>query len=492
MSTFEKLIALHKEDLARSIFPLDTNHYLLESGADELNDYVYNKIGPSETADASFITQQRVYASKHGLNLRRTQKLDPVSEFFIYDIVYRHRNNFRPDFSVSRRNFGYRFLNGSPIPASASYKDYKDAISEAAFKYKFFLKFDIANYFNSVYHHDLASWFAEYAESDNDREIFGKFFRQINAGRSVDCLTQGILPTKILGSHFLKFVDNSPKIKSPILLRFMDDFYLFSNDQRTLFDDFIIIQKLLGEKCLSVNPSKTEFGESIPAFVDTSVDSVRLSLLKRKRIIYRSSGGLEEDEDVDVVLSEAEVSYLLSLLDSKTMDEEDAELILALMRESGNDVLKHLSHILARFPYLSRNVALFCDHISDESALADLLVEFLDAQDIIAEYQLFWIARIVEKKLLGNPKAADLVTRLYEHRSATKISRAKILEIPSKRYGLSELRAEHLRSGSSDWLSWSSAVGSRCEVKSSRNHLLGYFANGSQINKLIAAIIQKK
>jgi hypothetical protein len=80
---------------------------------------------------------------------------------------------------------------------------------------------------------------------------------------------------------------------------------------------------------------------------------------------------------------------------------------------------------------------------------------------------------------------------LSQHRNATDIARAKILEIPDSRYGLPEMREAYLREGRSDWLAWASAVGSREMDKQARNYLLDYFKNGSAMNRLIAEIIQK-
>jgi len=491
MRTYSKVIELHREDLPRTIFPLETNAYLISTGASIISDYVYNKIGPSETANASFLSQERVYAAKHGYNLRRTQKLDPIAEFYIYDLIYRHRAKFRNDYSLNRRSFGYRFKDGQPISPSRAYKDFKESIVRAAQEFTCYCKFDVASYFNSVYHHDLSTWFSDLAESETDSQVFGKFFRQINAGRSVDCLTQGILPTKILGSHFLKFVDNSPRLRSELLLRFMDDIYLFSNSERVLREDFVVIQKLLGDKSLSVNPQKTYFGEAAPAFIDRQVNALRIELVRRSMKVYRSSLDEEEENENVARLNASEIKYLLNLLESGSMDEDDAELVLVLMRESSDQVVPYLTYILEKFPYLSRNVSLFCDYIDDLSGLTSLLVKFVDDNDILSEYQLFWIARTVEKRLMGVQAVGVLIAKLYEHRSATKVSRAKILEIQSKKYGLPELRSEHLRSGGSDWLSWSSAYGVLCEPKSGRNHLLGYFANGSQINDIIAKTLKQ-
>jgi hypothetical protein len=37
----------------------------------------------------------------------------------------------------------------------------------------------------------------------------------------------------------------------------MDDFYLFSDDASAIRSDFMLVQKLLGDKSLSLNPNKT-------------------------------------------------------------------------------------------------------------------------------------------------------------------------------------------------------------------------------------------
>ena len=118
------------------------------------------------------------------------------------------------------------------------------------------VKFDIAAYFNSIYHHDLVQWFSEVGAKSDNVEQFGQFLREANGGRTVDCLPHGIHPCKLVGSEFLKFVDNSMRLRSDLLLRFMDDFYLFANDAEVINMDFVLVQQLLGEKGLSLKSCK--------------------------------------------------------------------------------------------------------------------------------------------------------------------------------------------------------------------------------------------
>ena len=62
------------------------------------------------------------------------------------------------------------------------------------------------------------------------------------------------------------------------------------------------------------------------------------------------------------------------------------------------------------------------------------------------------------------------------------------MEIP--RADLDDMRGEYLKGGRSDWLAWSSAVGSREVAKGKRNHLLKYYANGSPMNRIIASCVK--
>jgi hypothetical protein len=96
-------------DYPRTLFPLTTTGLLVAKFSTELKDFLYNTLLCKTSASPGFLVQQRCYSAKRGYNLRRTVKLDPVAEFFIYDIVFRNRKSFRSDHRVSRQSFGYRF-----------------------------------------------------------------------------------------------------------------------------------------------------------------------------------------------------------------------------------------------------------------------------------------------------------------------------------------------------------------------------------------------
>jgi len=113
--------------------------------------------------------------------------------------------------------------------------------------------------------------------------------------------------------------------------------------------------------------------------------------------------------------------------------------------------------------------------VPDKEELGNIVLDFLNESKNVTDYQLFWIAKIAEKHLSMTARFGDILSCLLEHPNASVLSKAKILEIPEKRFGMDNLREEHLRTGGSDWLSWASAVGSREEKKANRNHLWDIF-----------------
>ncbi|QLQ31497.1 MAG: hypothetical protein HZT40_07710 [Candidatus Thiothrix singaporensis] len=223
---------------------------------------------------------------------------------------------------------------------------------------------------------------------------------------------------------------------------------------------------MLGEKGLSINPVKTKLGEIDHLGLEKKIDDLKLGLLRHRALVVGGSGVDEyDDSDYGENLTEEEIDYLFNLLRSEELEEEDAELVLSLMRDEGNDVLEFIPTFLQKFPNLSKNIYYFSDHIDDKEAIASLVSEHLSDAEVITEYQLFWLGKLLESQLLSTSHASDLLINIFEHQNSTDISRAKILEIPELRFGMADLREEHLRTGASGWLSWASAVGSREEKK---------------------------
>lgn len=485
-----------KSDFTGTLFPLKTNLLVAEKHEKEVSDYIYQKILDDKQEADNFLAQQRVYATKQGGHLRRTVKLDPVAEYFLYDISYRNRAIFRPEVSNVRRSFGYRFVSGAHIPVHKAYEEYKICLTDSDSKFKHNLQFDIASYFNCLYHHDIAHWFASGSGvSEVDSNALGKFFREINAGRSVDFLPHGIYPCKMIGNEFLKVVDLSAQLKSSKLVRFMDDFTLFDDNPDVLKQDFSRIQQLLGQFGLNVNPSKTFYNKNI-ANVGETLSALRESLIEIVEEIHEvhSASGVdfvEVESEIEMNLTNEQVNALLALLIDDSLEEADADLILGFLRSHSDSILEHLPMLLRRFPNLTKHIHLICSTVSEKAELATVLLGHLNRETFFLEYQLFWLACIVEDYLIGYGCYGDVLMRIFELTQDFKIARAKVLEIPEQGFGFKEIRGEFLKTGQSDWLSWTSALGTRSLKAAERNYVLDYFSKGSPMNYLIAGCAKK-
>lgn len=395
-------------DLGKTLFPLRTNKVLGEAAFEKFVEYA--KSNPEH-----FLPQKRVFAMKQGGHLRRTFKLDPVAEMFLYDLLYRNRNFFRRPTNKRRETFGYNFNAGEPTEATLSYRGFKGATSQYRKVYAHSISFDVASYFNSVYHHDLVHWFERIGASSDDVGALGGFLREINSGRSIDCLPQGLYPPKMIGNSFLEFVQQSGRLQSDVLIRFMDDFVLFANDKQTLLSDFYYVQEALSAKGLSVNPSKTRLFLKGDDEIDRTLDGVKKGLLRKRRRAVRR-GYDEDDSEVDEELrnlTKKETDLLRELLARPHLEEEDAELVLALTGNHSADVLARFEDLLRDFPHLAKSIYQFTRYVRDKDSLSAIIAKFAAETKIIPEFQLFWLGVILEESLLGTKQAGEIAHSLY-------------------------------------------------------------------------------
>jgi hypothetical protein len=271
----------------------------------------------------------------------------------------------------------------------------------------------------------------------------------------------------------------------------------------------ILTQALLSDRGLSINEKKTRFLEGYDEGTDlpANVDAMKIHLLRKRRaelLVNDKYGedsdeeGEDEDEDEDDAhpsqldaLTEEEQEYLVSLLKADSIAEEDAELVLTLMGEHSSDIFEYIPTLIRGFPALTKRIYQFCENLEDKAEVTAAILGYLKSNPVVTESQLFWFGMMVEDHLLRTPKVGELLRVLYEDDHATAISKAKILEIPEKRFGLPDLRDEQLRSGQSDWLAWAAAVGARVHPKGQRNQMLKYFRRPSPMNTLIGEFVEQ-
>jgi len=475
------------------LFPLQTNLFFLEHGESELRHFTYEKVFDQNNKDVSFLPSPPVYALKDSLHIRKSLQLDPLGTFYFYDFALRNSSFFQQSVNPKalRYNFGYSFMGSCPVSSFKQYHLFRARKYELKKQFRYFAKVDIANCFNSFYQHDIVSFVSSNVSQQESMQL-GQFLREGNGGRSINCFPQGIYPAKLVGNFFLKFIEESRELKSSAIIRFLDDIFLFSNNQNILEQDIIRIQVLIGKYALALNAEKTKFGSRSSDFEEKKLDKIKKSLLKKREKIkdYDRDSDYEEGEEASLELEPEEVEYLKWIIEQKNVEEEDVELALSLLKEDGNQANHLTDLVLSHYPGLIKNLYQLVSDIKDDGEIWKSITYRLKAQ-YIQEYELFWITRIIIDLYKFNEVSAELLLSIFNHPSATTIVKSAILEITKNEYGLFELKDTFLKNYPSGIQAASAVVGLSMLEKSKRNQTYKYAGKASPTMHVLCAIASK-
>lgn len=481
------LIKFIKDDYLKGLFPLHANLFFAEQGEQELRDFIYNKVFNPQNPDISFLPSPSVYALKDSLHLRKSLQLDPIGTFYLYDFALRNSAYFQQSSGPSalRFSFGYGFTGSSCISSYKQYHAFRERKYALKKQYKYFAKLDIANCFNSFYHHDIVSFISTLVSQPESLQI-GQFLRESNGGRSVNCFPQGIYPAKLIGNFFLKFIEESRELKSSAIIRFLDDIFIFSNSQRTIEQDVIRIQTLIGKYALALNADKTKFGSRASDFEERKLDAIKKSLLKKRE----NANDYDNEDDVSITLDPEEVEYLVWLIEQRNITEEDVELALSLLNEDAYEASRLTELVLTQYPGLIKNLYKLINDIDDEGQIWQSITKRLKAK-FIQEYELSWLTRIVIDLYPFNERSAEVLLTIFNHPSATTIVKSAILEVPNNDYGLFELKDTFLKNSPSGIQAACAIVGLNKLEKAKRNQIYKYAGKASPIMNLLCYVASK-
>lgn len=476
------------EDNARGFFPLDSNRILCRIAGDAIHKFVYENILSGKETASRFQRAHRADVLKRKGGTRRVLVLDPYATYFFYDFLIRNGERItQGPVSARAERFGYIFTDGKAANASAGYSKFRLRRNELANEYDHFLRIDIQNCFNSIYHHDITAFVER--RCPGEQLHFGKFLRENNGDRSIYCLPQGLLPGKTIGNAYLEFIENYSLLRADRVIRFMDDVVLFSNDRNALVHDLYALQRVLGNHALALNEAKTQWGVRGGHFIDRYVDDIKVRLLKARRELEH----LEYADEYVVNLDAEEIDYLKNLLKSEDASYEDADLALSLLMASGINDLVHeaAKHVLQGHTYLIKSLHRYIDRFDVPEVLLELVAASI-RKAVCHEYELFWVARILRD--LANPYhelVAKLLLEVYYHGSATAVVKAVVLEERANPFGLEETKLEVLRNPSSVLETLCAAVGLVGQPKGQRNSLYRYASNTGPFVKVALSELEK-
>ena len=349
-------------DYNRWIFPLRTPLIYANTDPTALREHIYNNIFNSQQPDG-FVAGHLAFSRKDEYHLRRVFVLDPISTFYIYDFVYKYRSKFKKPADNIRQSFGHAFQNGTPVDAYRDYHTFRRRKYELIKQYGHFAYVDIFNCFNSFYHHEVTTFMRTTTTEESGSE-FGQFLRELNAGDSIACFPQGLYPAKVMGNAYLSFIENSRKLKSPSLLRFLDDIVVAGKSYSDVCDHLMELQYLLDKHHLALNDSKTIVGDRETSHGEKHLDEIKMSLLQKREsamLLYDDFDDNDDDDNdrdnIEVpTLNAEEREYLTSLVQSRNVAQEDVELALTLMQNERDAINLLLDPVLDRAPHLLKGL----------------------------------------------------------------------------------------------------------------------------------------
>ena len=477
-------------DYRRWLFPLRSNVMFVRYGESALRSFVWGEVLNSKDSKAAFLPCPTAFALKDNVHLRHTLVLDPIAMFFLFEFVLVNQRHFKVRISSNRQMYGYAFKSAKPIDSFADYHRYRRRKYRLKKKYEYYAFADIVNCFNSFYHHDVSEAIESRIGLKQSQE-FGQFLREINAGMSISCFPQGLYPAKVVGNWFLSFIESSMKLKSSAIIRFLDDIYLFSNDRYCVHEDMLVLQHILGRHALSLNTEKTKFGSEESDFDERELDDIKKKLLRKRENRATAYDDSDEDWEDDSAfdLDEEEIEYIEDLISMKNVVEEDVELALSLVRDHPEIQMKLVTLVLEQFPHLIKSLYGIIETIKGyDSELFSLLRTKL-IQDVLTDFELFWLVRIVLDYYEFSSVSVDMLTDIYKHPSATSVVRAAILEYPGMKHGLQDMKVDALRQEPVTPAGIAAIAGLRKMGRGKRNQLYKYAAKSGRQIALLCGIM---
>ncbi len=479
-------------DRPKRLFPLAATSVLLRVGEQDIRSYVYDRILDPSDKTAAFAPSPRAFANKDQHHLRTVYLLDPLAEFYFCDFVIKNSPLFQSARPSTRRMYGYAFKKRKPLNPFVQYHAFRRQKYTLKQKYSRFLLVDISNCFSSFYHHDVTSYIRTVA-GESEAGQFGQFLREIAAGRSIDCFPQGLYPAKTIGNHYLAFAEESRELRSTAIIRFLDDFCFFSAKRSVLERDMETLQHILAARSLYLNEKKTRFGARGSRFEERKLDPIKRRLLEKReerRTTNYDDSWDSDDEEEDTALSAGESSYLMELVQTKDVAEEDVELALSLLGNDTQAFLELTETVFAGHPHLLKMVHYRLPGVEDEGEMWNQICAAAKSEQA-NEFGLFWLVRMILDHYEFDQRSADVLIDLYQHPSATEVVRAAILETERNDHGLLEIKESALRNSGGGLIGVSALVGVLGSDKAKRNQAYKYAARVSDQMALYCRILSR-
>lgn len=211
----------------------------------ENKDYCIDELCKIDIGQYKWHLTRRFLIPKDELSYRVITQLDPIDSVFLSALIkeYGSRIESKRIPEADKIVFGNRFYptsEGYLYKADGQWKKFWEASKEKAAKYKYVIRFDIADFYNQIYHHTIENQLIECGFPNEVKKSICSLLNTVTLKVSRG-IPVGPHSTHLIAEAALIPIDNSLKYNGIDYCRYMDDFIAFCN---TELDCRIILNKV--------------------------------------------------------------------------------------------------------------------------------------------------------------------------------------------------------------------------------------------------------
>ena len=301
-------------------------------------------------------------------------------------------------------------------PEHLCWERFQTALRKSASKGGFFVKADVANYFERIPQHHLINLMIASGSVPEATRLVEEIFLAFQERNSFGII-QGVFPSDVFGNFYLSDVDAYCEIHGIQSLRFVDDLYFSFDSLAEARRGLIRIIDRLRQEGLHLNEYKSgiraaqtvvrEETELDRLFSET-IEEIREERRSEKTTVEvvtsygfpvgwefeeEHDGGDDEEEDEDDLTNAAIERLYESIDDNPGQTDKIERFCLPFLRAAGSDTAVHraLNGVTER-PHLSR---LYLSYLSrfvpGDRAMTKRLEKLIDSPMVVVDYQRMYL-----------------------------------------------------------------------------------------------------
>ena len=361
------------------------------------------------------------------------------------------------------RNFSNVFLEDDPNnymfeQSHDSWDKYKTRIAQLCSNGGYFVKADIANYFERIPQHHLINLLHA---SGCKTEIVNLLEKVMSSFREKNSfgIVQGLFPSDLLGNFYLSDIDSFCEIHEMPSARYVDDFFIKFNTKSDASRGLLKLIERLRKNGLNINESKSgifsaeeiqEEENELDNIFDEAKNEIKEEMLSEAADEYYQGlmyigYGFSIDWEInesEIEIDESEVEFaaverLYESIDdfSKSADKIE-KFCLPLLSYASSDIAidRSLKSIIEK-PYMAKIYnSYLLTFAKKDPVISKKLEKLLIDENLVSDYQYMYIIAALMKCPTITRETINLTLRLLSARQISDETRA-IAAIFSAKYG---------------------------------------------------------